>query len=444
MNVLLVAPHYPPTFVAGVELYTRRLATHLTARGHRCSVVAIERLGGPSDVVDSDTRVEEGVTVHRLRVPGMPAPAGTPASYDDPRLRAWLTTHLDAHRPDVLHLHSGYLTGGAVLGEARTRRVPTVVTLHDYWFICPRVTLQHPDGSPCTGPESATKCAWCLGSTRRRVRVPARLLGARGRATVAGVLEREPVAGWTGWRARLSDITTRRTALLSALESADRVLSPSCFLLEMLASAGVPRERMRLHRHGAEPRRAVGPRTDGGPRLRIGFLGQIAAHKGVHVLIEAVRSCSDRSIELVIHGDLTRDPAYVARLRTLAGDDPRVVLAGTLDHAGLDDFFARIDILAVPSIWYENSPMVIHEARMAGLPVLTSNFGGMAELVADGQDGVLVPPGDVAALAAQCARLAGEPGLVDRLRAHVRRPPTVADETSAVEAVYQEAVTAGR
>jgi glycosyltransferase involved in cell wall biosynthesis len=88
-------------------------------------------------------------------------------------------------------------------------------------------------------------------------------------------------------------------------------------------------------------------------------------------------------------------------------------------------------------VWYENSPFVIHEARAAGLPVLASKLGGMAELVEDGVDGLLATAGSVEAFAAAFDRLARERDLAVRLRAGVRRPPTLDDEAAALIALYE-------
>jgi glycosyltransferase involved in cell wall biosynthesis len=439
MNILLAAPHYPPTYVGGVELYTRRLAAYLAGRGHRCEVVAIERLDDGPTLAAEETN-EAGTTVWRLALSSHSPEQQFRATYHDPDVERWVGNLLRERRPDVAHLHSGYLNGGAVLSAARAASVPTIVTLHDYWFICPRITLQQPDRSVCSGPEGPQKCAWCLMTAQRRYRLPAAWGGPMGAALAQACVAGTPLRWIVDWPGRVAAVDTRRQNLAGALSTAARVLAPSRFLRDTMVRAGLTPDRIDLLPLGVAERPTAPRRRVDHVRLRLGFLGQIAPHKGLHILIGAVRRLPGAPIELVIQGDLQREPAYVRDLERLRSGDVRVVFAGRLEHADLDRFFAGVDIVAVPSVWYENSPLTIHEARMAGLPVLASNLGGMAELVRDGVDGLLAAAGDPGAFATQIRRLLEDETLLDRLRASVEKPPTMDVAFGALEKIYADVV----
>jgi glycosyltransferase involved in cell wall biosynthesis len=441
MKVLLVAPHYPPQFIGGVELCTERLAHRLRAAGHETSVVAVERVGADqAERLQIESTDEDGVAVFRLSLAAADQAHAFSYSYRHPDVETWLEGWLRRERPDVVHLHSGYLLGGAVLSAAAKQRVPAVVTLHDFWFICPRITMLHPNRVCCTGPESPAKCAWCLATERRRYRLPARWLGPRQAFRVGRVLATPVFARVSELPRRAEEIASRRRQVLGALAGASAIVSPSRFVRDQMIGAGVAADRIELIPNGTERRKPAARRSADALALRVGFLGQIAPHKGLHVLIDAVRRSPRANIELLVHGSLTREADYVRRLRAQAGHDPRIVFAGSLERKDLDAFFARIDILAVPSVWYENSPLVIHEARFAGLPILASRLGGMTELVEDGVDGLLADAGSPSSFARQFDRLMLEPGLLDRLRAGVRPPPTLEDEVGALLSIYRRVV----
>ena len=184
---------------------------------------------------------------------------------------------------------------------------------------------------------------------------------------------------------------------------------------------GIPAERIVVCDNGTESlgytRR--GGRGPGEP-LRIAYLGSGSLLKGLPVLLEAFRGMIDA--ELVIWGpkasEIPEDLHAVL-------EQENVHLAGTIDDEQKAHLLPEVDALVVPSIWYENSPLVIHEAFAAGVPVICSNIGGMAELVTDGVDGLHFPVGEAAALRRVLERCIKEPQLLDRLRAGVKQPKSM-------------------
>lgn len=310
------------------------------------------------------------------------------------------------------------------MAAARRRSIPTVVTLHDFWFICPRITLIHPSGDPCSGPESPAKCAWCLSTEKRRARLPDRLSGGLLGRTMIPLLASPLGARLSGQSGAIERLTRRRNTLAEALGHADTILSPSHFLRDQVASAGIVADRILISRYGIETGLAKPRAPKTGRAMRIGYLGQLAPHKGVHLLIEAVRQMPSAELVVRIYGDPVPHPKYTQDLRTLARGDGRITFEGRYQHSAVYDILAELDAIVVPSVWYENAPFVIQEAQAAGVPVLASRLGGMRELVADEQDGLLFAAGDPAALAFQLQRLLDSPTLLDSLQpdaASVRR-----------------------
>ncbi len=428
MKILLAVHHFPPRYSAGAELYTFRLARWLLAHGHETGVVCVETLDAERTAgVEAEPGSYEGVPVWRLHLGLRGAPANW--TYANPMVAGWVARHMQADRPDLLHLHSGYLIGAGVLEEAHRLGVPTVVTLHDYWFLCPRFTLLRGDGHVCVEiPSDPAGCAWCLNLDRRRYRLPEQLSqGMAGRLWIA-------LAGGAGREAQAA----RRAYLRETLARVDLAIAPSQFLAGMFADY-LPHHKLRMLRCGLETDLlAAIPPPPPSDTLRLGYLGQIAPHKGVHVPVQAVRQLSSggRAIQLRVFGDLERNPTYARKLRMLIDADPRITLAGPYNRTQLPAVLGDLDLTVVPSVWYENSPLTIMEAHAAGRPVITSRLGGMAELVRDGVDGLHFRPGDAKDLARQIQRLRDEPGLLERLRAGVRPPPSIDDEMAELMGAY--------
>ena len=420
-----------------MEQYTHRLARWLSGRQHTVTVAAADDLrreaSAPAVSVVQTRAPEAAVIGLTLRHDSLRA------TYDAPEVEAWWHAWLQEHRPDVIHVQSGYLTGGPLLAAAARLSIPTLVTLHDYWFICARFTLQHPDGRCCTGPASSAKCAWCTHGDRRRVRVLDRASSGWASRLASALLGIGPVAAIAGYGEAIAEASRRRDVLRARLAGVHTVLSPSRFLAGQMVAAGVPAGRIAVHPVGLDPI-AVAPRAPRtAPGLELVYLGQVARHKGVHVAVEAVRRSAHAGLRLTIRGGLDRDPGYVAELRQRAGDDPRIQFAGPYVAGQLGSILSDADAVVVPSIWYENYPTVILEAHAAGVPVVASRLGGMAEMVADDHDGLLFTVGDPRDLAAQLDRLVSDQALCARLSAGCRPPRTVDDEFTVLEARYAAA-----
>jgi glycosyltransferase involved in cell wall biosynthesis len=428
VRVVLPVHHFPPRYSAGAELYSFRLARWLLDHGHEPEVVCVEQLRWDGQNRVAATREEyEGVPVWRLAVEA--SPAGWPArSFDNPELAAWFADYLARRRPDLAHFQAGYLIGAGPLRAAAAAGVPTALTLHDFWFLCPRITLLRGDGSLCSEPPADPgACAWCVRLDGRAARLADRVSGGAAGRLAARAL---------GAERRL--MAERRAALHAALALPAAVIAPSQFLAAQFHAHVAP-ERLHVLRYGLDAARlAAAPPPPPDDTLRLGYLGQIAAHKGVHLLVEAVRRlpAAGRPLLLSIHGDMEQHGAYGRRLRALAGDDPRISFAGRFANSHLPAVLGALHATVVPSLWYENSPLAIMEAHAAGRPVLTAALGGMAELVRDEVDGLQFRPGDAADLARQIERLRSEPGLLARLRRGIVAPAGVDAELGALLRIY--------
>lgn len=432
MNIVLPVHHFLPRYTAGAELYTYRLARWLHRYGHTVEVVAVESVEHENPgtlAVTSDTF--DGIPVHRLH---FNREAGARSwEYDNPLIGEWFGRYLEQTRPDLVHFQAGYLMGVAPLRAAVAAGVPTVLTLHDYWFICPRWTLLRGDGALCRAvPDDPAECAWCLHLDRRRFRLLEQATGGM----LGNVLRR---AGFDPGR---EYIAARREALLRTLALPDAVIAPSHFLADQVR-AYVPPDRLHVLRLGLDLTPFSGIQRHGERDvLRLGFIGQIVPHKGVHLLIAACRQLQARSkrIELHIYGGLTANPAYVTRLRRMAGKDPRIHFHGRIENTAVPATLAEFDVAVVPSTWYENSPLTILEAHAAGTPVVTADIGGMAELVRDSVDGLHFRSNDATDLARVLQRLIDEPDLLLRLRSGIQRPCSIDDEMVQMLAVYNDAI----
>ena len=326
--------------------------------------------------------------------------------YENRHLDGWFRGVLDDVRPDAVHFFHLRQLGSNLIGVAKDFGARTVVNLMDFWFLCPRFTLLRGDGTLCEGPPDGGRgCVACHHPE------------LQGHAAMASAptLASDPPA-------RLRALLDRPAVQLRALATADAVVAPSHFLAAMFAKNGFPRERITVVPYGLADHRLV-PIPTPRPRqpLRVAFCGVLSPWKAPHLVVEAVRQ-TQANVTLRVHGNVNEPmfADYIARLRSLAAGDPRITLAGAYGEGEAAEVFADMDVLVVPSTWYENTPFVVLEAFAAGVPVIASSLGGLCEVVRDGENGLLFAAGDALALRAAIERLAADATLLARL---TPRPP---------------------
>ncbi|MCL4826270.1 MAG: glycosyltransferase family 4 protein [Caldilinea sp.] len=415
MRIVLPVHHFLPRYSAGAELYTYRLAKWLQVHGHEVEVIAIEEIDrGGASTIEAVRDVFEGIQVWRLSFNLLKAPQRRLWEFDNPLLGEWFETYFQRQRPDIAHFQAGYLLGVAPIFAAHSAGVPIVLTLHDYWFLCPQHTLQRSDGALCTTvPDDPAICARCrLWSSDPYAR-----LARWGGTGVRPFMEKLPI-GVDG-----ALIEQRRKRVHAALALAARVIAPSQFMQRQFEHLVEP-ERLVFSRIGidsASLQSSDERNREGG--VKFGYVGQVAQHKGVHILVEAFRCMQSlhRDSELHIWGGLETQPEYVRRLRAIADGDARVHFHGRFENRYLSDVLRSLDFVVAPSLWYENCPLSILESFAANVPVICSDHGGMVELVNDGEDGLRFRPGDVADLARVMQQVVDDEALLIKLQQGARR-----------------------
>lgn len=472
MRILLVSHAYPPHSTAGTETYTAGLAGRLLARGHAVEVfTTVKDVGRPQ--FELARRVTHGVVVHEL-VNNLYYETFR-ATWDDPAAEPAFQSVLDAFQPDVVHVQHLLYTSSGILARAH-RAASVVFTLHDYWLQCPRFGHRvHADGAVCHVIDTA-RCGTCLarfkyaqsGLERRVGNLIARVHGAtgvdlgplaRGARDAAARARRiaAPPAGASA--ASVPDVEREAELAVEARERLDELrarvlanvdlfLATSRFLRDRLVrETGLPAERIEHLPLGVDlDAFDVAARVPRAGPLRVLFLGTRTPLKGAHVLLEAwlaLPEAARANARLVLAGPDHHEPEYQARLAVLARRAGAELL-GRRSRAEVAALLAATDLLVVPSLWYENSPLVILEALAARVPLLVSDQGGMAELVAAGETGFHFRQGDVGDLARELGRAIDEP---ERLASLYARPPRtlgVAEHVARVEARYVELVARRR
>jgi glycosyltransferase involved in cell wall biosynthesis len=426
LRILFVAHGWPPREQAGAELVAAQLAAALARRGH--AVAAFAASGDPAVPPHVVTRAAvDGLRVTRVRT-AMEHADSLRATVFDPRVRRLFDEEL-ARGFDVVHVHHLLGLSSDLVLAAKNAGARVVVTLHDFWYLCARGQRLMPNGHLCSDVDLA-RCARCIAG--KRVKWGARFVATRGLRAL------RELPGYLAANLGKRALRRRMEEYSAALAAADVVTAPSRFVLDEHVRYGLSPAKARLVENGVDDGfvARLAPRSGPGAPLRFGFVGSFLPSKGVDLLLEAFRDVAPGRAALDLFGTSPWDGgAHERRLRARHARE-NVRFHGPFAHERIAEVLAGIDVLVLPSRWYENAPVTLDEAALAQLPVVVAGHGGMAEWLERRRNGLAFRPDDAADLRAQLLRFVDEPGLWERLRRPAHPVRTVAASAAEFEAIY--------
>ncbi|MFA6372903.1 MAG: glycosyltransferase family 4 protein [Methanothrix sp.] len=345
MKICLISNLYEPYILGGAENYVGRIARGLSEHDE---VIVITTCPGLKSLTVNEGKIRIYRftpfniyhTYHAKQVKEYVKPLWHLLDFWNPHTYLIAKDILKNENPDIVHLNNLGGLSLSVISALRVLKLPHIYTIHDFSLLCPRATLLHAYGKICEHKNPFCRSYGCI------------------KRNLSG--------------------------------SPDIVTAPSQFVLEMHLRNGffkqskvvkmplgivLPEDKVRKRLHGS---------------ISILYVGQVSLHKGVDILIDAFKCIISDCIKLDIVG---KGPDMEDLLQK-ASDDRRIKFHGFVSSEELAEIFRNTDLLVVPSVWYDNSPMVIYEALSYGVPVLASRIGGIPELILNGYNGVLFDAGD--------------------------------------------------
>ena len=365
MKVLCINNLFPPDYVGGAEISAFYSVYGLMQRGYDCSVLAIF---GRADRATDDRYVFRGIPVHKITLDHRGSPEV--GKIFDPVVYRHIRRELEEIRPDLVHIHNVSGTSLAPFLACRNMRIPVVCTLHDYWMLCPNNMLLRSEEDLCDPSASPT---WCRDCYRR----------------------------YDFW----GNIPFRREIIRGFVSNVKCFISPSQCLIDLHAQGGYDPSRFRVLKSGIDLSLFQAPTSPSVCRAieanaaynTILFAGHIVRIKGLEVLSQALPIMQRYIADFRV---LVAGAGEQGLIDALAHAAPGAVRQlGKLPFYELRPVYASAKLTVIPSIWYDNSPIVIYESMLMGTPALGARIGGIPELISDGETGYLFRAGDASELA---------------------------------------------
>ena len=350
MKICFISNLYPPSIIGGAEISVKRAADGLVKRGHEVFVI--------TTTTDGKTSIEEvgGVKVYRINPlnlyamynhqnqPELLKPIWHTIDLWNPHSYLVVKKILKNEMPDIVHVNNFKGLSLSVFSAAKRLNLPLIFTAHDYSLICPRANLLNGSGEICTVPSRLCKVyvkiqKYLVDNKPDLVTAPSQFV--IGKLKESGLFE---------------GVKTIKLPL--GIELSDRKVKKSYNTIDIL------------------------------------YVGGLSRHKGVHLLINAFKKSESKNINLHIIGKGKDEDEF----KKIAGSDTRIIFHGFVPDEKLMELYQKANLTVVPSIWYDNSPMVIYESLINGTPVIGSRIGGIPELIEDGYNGFLFETGNVGEL----------------------------------------------
>jgi glycosyltransferase involved in cell wall biosynthesis len=441
LRILFTTHQFFPESRAGVEIVTLGLARELKARGHEPSVLAAKRTVPHSDLLPGETEDYEfeGIPVRRIGRPEEGLTRPYELNYRNDVMAEKTREYVREVGTDLVHAMHLQGLSASVLQVCEEFGLPTIFTAADFWTVCPVVDLRRHDGVLCEGP-NVSHCVRCIASRSADPRlqkvarlVPGAVTGA------AGLASRTPLPRFSFPLRQIEAVRERPAYIRDRMRSVDQILAYTHLTRDLLVANGIGSGKIRVSPYGIDTSHVAHVPSERRPSvtLRVGFVGTLAPHKGPDVLVRAFKMLPPGvDATLSVHGSEKGYEAYAAGLRALAADDGRVSFPGPFSREELGSVLVDLDVLVVPSRWYENAPGVIFEAFAAGMPVIATDLGGMSEFVKPGKNGLLFALEDEEDLAGRLRTLIEDRGLLERLRAGIEPVKTVGEYAGELMELY--------
>jgi GT2 family glycosyltransferase/CDP-glycerol glycerophosphotransferase (TagB/SpsB family)/glycosyltransferase involved in cell wall biosynthesis/ubiquinone/menaquinone biosynthesis C-methylase UbiE len=387
LRILFVVHDFPPYRFAGAQLYARNLAKKINQLGF----AKVDILHPVFREIDESKKY----TISKTRKYDLDIyefykeKISEPQKIYDESVENICSEFYKKNNYDVIHFHGlGQITLAPVFA-AKKLNIPTIMTFHDYWFLCDRWHLIRGNQSICKGPENIQKCAECFIDENNLEK------------------NRDNYLNVTNYK------KYRKEMMLKSFSLIDIKIAPSKYLanvFEKWGFAGIEVDPL-----GFEYKNIAEEIIDyrKSKKLIFGFSGQIIVRKGINFLIEAFKSIQNANIELHIWGKLNLKNKFVQDIIQKIESDDRIIIKGEYQPEDLEKIYKTFDVAVIPSLM-ENYPLVVQEAFINKTPVIATKVGGIPEVVIDNINGLLVKAGDAEEISKAMQKIINNPTLINK------------------------------
>jgi len=393
MKVVKVIHGFPPDYMAGSEVYSYHLVKELINQDIETYVFT-----RVENEFDDNYKIYnekfENIEIQRVNKPKRDY-LYEDKFYDD-EMDKIFKNYLESVKPDIVHFgHLSHLSTN-LIRITKEFNIPIVYTIHDFWLFCVKGQMINQDGVICANP-SVKNCTECSSYV---------------------VNEKE--------------VKETLKHMKEIIDLIDVFISPSHTLKDFFINQGVARDKIKYLKYGFNTKKIIYNKKvfTKNSKINFGFMGRIIPTKGIKVLVDTFKKLPNE--QLSIYGSIGVQKRFL--------ETENIIFKGAYNNNNINEVLNDIDVLIVPSIWYENAPLVIQEAFLAGIGVITSDIGGMAELVKDKVNGFTFKVGSSEELINIIKKISNNPMILNSLDNSRNSVVDIEDDAKEIIKIYEKLI----
>jgi len=409
MRILYIVHQFFPRWYTGTERFVLNIAKQMQRVGHYVEVLTYGFKEDEGFSLKNGAMVKrykyQGIPVISIRHQNVPQDIRFVFEIFDAEIEPLIKTIITIKSYDIIHVAHPVRLGTAIKISILSG-LPIVLTLTDFWLACPRGIAVTSKGELCRDSEEGTRCIRdCFGDMYK------------------------------------NKIMDRRFEINAILKNIDCIVAATDSLKQIFEES-YPELTLSLVRFGEDYSDVVtNKRTYSKDSvITLGFLSTLQPHKGAHILLEAFNKATSSNIQIRIYGHYFENEDYYNTL--IKNYKNKVEFCGEYRYEDMPIILNDIDMIVVPSVWWENSPLVLLRALAHNVPAIVSDLGGMTEIVTDGENGFVFEAGNVESLAEILDKLGRNPAILNEMKANIRHPPRIEEEAFEYELIYSKLFTA--
>ena len=393
MKILKVIHGFPPDYMAGSEVYSYHLVKELINQD--IDTFVFTRV---ENEFDDNYKIYnekfEDIQIQRVNKPKRDY-LYEDKFYDD-KIDEIFKEYLANIKPDIVHFgHLSHLST-SLIKIVKEFNIPIVYTIHDFWLYCVKGQMINQDGVICENPsvENCTQCSNYVVDSKQ--------------------------------------VKESQDHMKEMIDLIDIFISPSHTLKDFFINQGIDKNKIQYLKYGFNTKKIIYNKKTftKNSKINFGFMGRVIPTKGIKILVDTFKKLPNE--QLSIYGNIGIQKRFL--------ETKNIIFKGAYDNNNINEVLNDIDVLIVPSIWYENAPLVIQEAFLAGIPVITSDIGGMAELVKDKINGFTFKVGSCEELEILIKNISNNPIILNNLVNSRDMVVDIEDDVKEIIKIYEKLI----